>query len=199
MHCGRPIGDDNHVNTKEYCQDCLNKAYDKRSFIVQAKSLYVYKGAIKKSMYRFKYSNKREYGEYFAKYAVERYGWWMKKIGIDVIVPVPMYKRKRKRRGYNQAEVFADQLARYTEIKVDKKMISRVRDTLPQKQLTSEKRRNNLKNAFQMRESVVQYNCAMVVDDIYTTGSTAEAVAQQLIKQGIHRVYLMTVCIGGDV
>ena len=199
MHCGRPIGDENHESSKEYCYDCIRNGYHVKSFITQAKSLYVYKGAIKKSMYRLKYSNKREYGDYFAKRAVEKYAWWIKQAGIDVIVPVPMYKRKQRRRGYNQAEVFASKIAGYAGIKMDANLVCRIRDTAPQKQLTSTQRRNNLKNAFQKRKNVVQCGCAMVVDDIYTTGSTAEAVAQQLIKQGIHRVYLMTICIGGDV
>lgn len=199
MHCGRPIGDENHEVIKEYCYDCKRNGYDVHSFITQAKSLYLYKGAIKKSMYRLKYSNKREYGDYFAKRAVEKYAWWTKQTGVDVIVPVPMYKRKQRRRGYNQAEVLAREIANYTGIKMDTNLVRRVRDTAPQKQLTSIERKNNLKNAFQKGKNVVQYNCAMVVDDIYTTGSTAEAVAQELIKQGIHRVYLMTVCIGGDM
>lgn len=199
MHCGRPIGDESHEKVKEYCYDCLEKGYHLDSVISQAKSLYLYKGAIKKSMYRFKYSNKREYAVFFAQRAVAQYAGWMKKAGIDVIIPVPMYSGKQRKRGYNQAEVFAEQLSKYTGVPMAANLVCRVRDTAPQKQLTSAQRRNNLKNAFQIRENVVQYSCAMVVDDIYTTGSTAEAVAQQLIKRGLHRVYLITVCIGGDM
>ena len=210
MHCGRPIGDKNHKNQKneydtqyhdagEYCHDCKEKGYDRKSNIVQAKSLYLYKGAIKKSMYRFKYSNRREYASFFAQCAVKRYGAWMKKNGIEAIVPVPMYKSKRRKRGYNQAECFAKELSVLTRIPARMNLVHRVKNTMPQKGLSEKERKNNLKNAFHSGENIVQCNCVMVVDDIYTTGSTAEAVAQELIKQGARRVYLMTVCIGEEM
>lgn len=206
MHCGRPIGDYNPSNkeseyesTREYCYDCAAKGYDRNSSIRQAKALYLYKGAVKNTMYRFKYSNKREYATFFAKQAVERYGVWMKRMGIEVIVPVPMYPMKQKKRGYNQAECFAKEISKHMGIPSNVNLVCRNMDTAPQKGLGEKQRKNNLKNAFQSGKNVVQYNCAMVVDDIYTTGSTAEAVAQELIKQGTRRVYLMTVCIGGDM
>jgi predicted amidophosphoribosyltransferase len=85
------------------------------------------------------------------------------------------------------------------EIPVDTRLVYRVVDTKPQKGLSESNRKNNLKNAFQKGESVVQYRCAIVVDDIYTTGVTAEAVAYELIKRGIRRVYFMAVCIGEEM
>ena len=206
MHCGRPIGDRNpndeeskYRSVREYCYDCVSKNYHKQSNIVQAKAVFLYKGQIKTSMYRFKYSNKREYATFFAQQASLQYGKWIRQKGVDVIVPVPMYKKKQRRRGYNQAETFAKELSKQTGIPVRSDFIQRVRDTAPQKGLGEVQRKNNLKKAFHTGKNVVQYSCAMVVDDIYTTGSTAEAVAQELIKQGTHRVCLLTICIGGDM
>lgn len=195
MHCGRPVGSLN----PEYCNDCIQKGYHKKSNIKQVKALYLYKSAIKKTMYRFKYSNKREYASFFAKQAAEAYAVWMRKMGIEVIIPVPMYKKKQKKRGYNQAECFARALSRVTGIPVDSNCILRKIDTAPQKGLGELQRKNNLKNAFHSRKSVVQYKCVLVVDDIYTTGNTAEAVAQEIIKLGAHCVYVMTICIGEDI
>ena len=199
MHCGRPFGDNTQRNTNEYCVDCMEKKYHIYSAVQQAKSLFVYRGHIKSVMYRFKYSNKREYAIFFAEQAVQRYGWWLKQKQIDLIVPVPMYRRKQKKRGYNQAESFAAELSNRTGIPMRTDLVFRIKDTIPQKGLNQKERKINVEKAFQMRGNVVQYSCAMVVDDIYTTGNTAEAVAQQLIKQGIRQVYLMTVCIGGDM
>lgn len=196
MHCGRPFGD---TNPKEYCYDCVHKGYHKHSNITQAKSIYCYKGAIKKSMYRFKYSNQREYARTFARAAMLQYGDWLKLIGVEAIVPVPMYRKKQRVRGYNQAESFAKELSKLSGIPMKKNLVYRVVDTTPQKTLDAKERKNNLKNAFQKGKFVVQYRCVLVVDDIYTTGSTAEAVAHELIKEGAHRVYLLTICIGGDM
>lgn len=199
MHCGRPIGEDNsNYVYREYCYDCIRKRYDKKSYITQAKALYLYKGEVKNAMYRFKYSNKREYAAFFAKEAVQVYAKWLHRIGIEAIVPVPLYRKKRRRRGYNQAECFARALSEITGIPIETNVVVRVKDTAPQKGLGEQERKNNLKNAFHSEKNVVQYRCVMVVDDIYTTGSTAEAVAWELIKKGAHRVYLMTICIGED-
>ena len=195
MHCGRPIDNRN----PEYCYDCMKKGDKKEANIKQAKAIYLYKGAIKETMYRFKYSNKREYADFFAKNAVKEYGDWIRKTGIEVIVPVPMYKKKQNKRGYNQAHSFARALSRYTQKPVDTSLVFRRIDTAPQKGLGELQRKNNLKNAFHSKKSVVQYKRILVVDDIYTTGSTAEAVALELIKLGACQIYLMTICIGEDI
>lgn len=221
MHCGRPIEKRTHeieknkykkhvfesedddenffCSVREYCFECMLKGYDKHSFITQSKALYLYKGAIKKTMYRFKYSNKREYARFFAAYANSRYKNWMNHIGIDVIVPVPMYKKKKRRRGYNQAESFAVELSKLMGIPVRTDLVERIIDTTPQKELDKKERLLNVDAAFRKTKEKTNYKAAMIVDDIYTTGTTAEAVARELIKQGISRVYLMAVSIGTDI
>lgn len=228
MHCGRMLGRYSdymenkvmehleHNSSKEYCVECRNKGYVKassfvvstdklpfentnKSRITQAKALFLYRGAIKQTMYRFKYNNRREYARFFAQCAMQKYGDWIKKKEIQVIVPVPMYMSKQRKRGYNQAECFAKELSLLTGIPIDNKIIQRIKDTTPQKELSDKERKNNLKNAFQIVKSIVQYSHVLVVDDIYTTGSTAQAVAKELIKRGVRHVYFISICIGGDM
>lgn len=187
--CGRPVDSDR----EEYCFDCSKQGL--RSF-VQGKSLFIYKGAIKETMYRFKYSNKREYGNFFASEVVKNYSKWIKQKEIQAIVPVPMYRKKKRIRGYNQAEVFAKALSAQTGIPVETNIVTRVRDTKPLKLLNPEERKNNLKNAFQGINNIVKYDYILLVDDIYTTGSTAEAVSRELLKMGAKEVCLLCICIG---
>lgn len=214
MHCGRPLGREKSPketaipdymqmeSVYEYCRECRCKGYVHQdvnksiSNITLAKSLYRYKGTVKNTMYRFKYANKQEYARFFAKQAIERYPDFMKK--ADVIVPVPMYRPKQKQRGYNQAEIFARELSKFTEIPVDSACIRRIKDTTPQKELTDRDRKNNIENAFQNSENIVQYKHILVVDDIYTTGYTAEAVAKEMRKKGDCQIYLLSICIGGN-
>jgi ComF family protein len=174
----------------------ITRATEATTQISQGKAIYLYQGPIKETMYRFKYSNKREYAEFFAEEAVRIYGDWMKRKNIQAIVPVPMYMPKQRRRGYNQAETFAKALGRKMNIPVDATLVKRVKDTKPQKELNDLERKNNLKNAFQKTESIVQYSHILVVDDIYTTGSTAMAVAEQLRKTNTCQVYFLSICIG---
>ena len=194
--CGRPLLSE----SQEYCMDCARKQKGQRKNnepgFKQGKSLFLYKGMVKETMYRFKYSNKREYAEYFAREAAESYGDWIRQKGIQAIVPVPMYRHKQRVRGYNQAEVFARALSMELGIPLASNIVKRVRDTVPLKTLNPEERKNNLKNAFQGINNIVKYDHILLIDDIYTTGSTAEAVSQELINTGIKEVYLLCVCIG---
>ena len=192
MHCGRPV-----ELQQEYCYDCKRKEPD-RSF-VQGKALFVYRGSIRKTMYRFKYANKREYGDFFAEQAVAMYGEWLKKKQIDAIIPVPMYEPKKRKRGYNQAECFAKALSKETGIPLDAKLVTRCRDTAPQKELNDMQRRKNLKGAFLCKGNEKHYERVLLVDDIYTTGSTADAVTECLQNAGIEQVYYLSICIGAGM
>ena len=112
MRCGKPVLSER----REYCDDCARALEHHRQMreddsYRQGKALFAYKGSIKQTMYRFKYSNRREYAAYFAQTAVERYSDWILRCGIDVIIPVPMHRKKMRQRGYNQAECFAKALS----------------------------------------------------------------------------------------
>ncbi len=185
--CGKPIG-----RADEYCADCKKI---KHSY-VQGKSVFLYEGNMKKSMYRFKYSNRRAYARFYARAAKRLHGAWIDRIAPDMIVPIPLHDKKLYKRGYNQAESFAKALGDEVGIPVSAKALKRVNDTRPQKYLGRQGRKKNLENAFIIGGTVVKSNCIMLVDDIYTTGSTMDAAAKVLLDAGASRVYMMTVCTG---
>lgn len=218
LHCGRPVIGESY----EFCYDCARKEracqLSGKDTFFQGKSLFLYQGEIKQTMYRFKYSNKREYASYFAKRAVEGYGEWLEKIDVDVVIPVPMYKRKERKRGYNQAAEFARALIEAMEADrsarqkkrnerekngkipvYDSKAVLRIKNTRPMKELNDVERKNNLRNAFQVTENIVKYKKVLLVDDIYTTGSTADAVSHELLAAGVDEVYFLSICIGKGV
>lgn len=186
--CGKPLRDE----TREYCADCVKHIHIYR----QGKAVFVYKAGIKKSMYRFKYSNRREYAQFYAKTAADMYGEWILRQGIEVIVPIPMYRPKQRKRGYNQAEVFARALAKQLDMPIKTGIVTRVRDTIPQKELNDRQRKQNLKNAFQLGPNIVEYSKILLVDDIYTTGSTIDAVAEMLLSGGASEVFYICISIG---
>ena len=193
MHCGRPVLSD----LVEYCFDCEKKKKrgDKDTFF-QGKSLLLYKGVVKQTMYRFKYSNKREYGTFFAELAMEQWGEWLFRCEIDAIVPAPMFRRKKRMRGYNQAEVFGRELAKYLRVPMDRNVVIRKKDTRPMKELNDIERENNLRNAFQIARNIVKYKKILLVDDIYTTGSTADEVSRVLLEAGVEKIYFLSICMG---
>lgn len=186
--CGKQLENER----QEYCADCTGKVH----YFVQGRAVFSYRAEMKLSMYRFKYSNKREYADFFAEEAVKQYGVWLSRREIDVIVPVPMHAKKQRSRGYNQAEVFAKALGTQTNIPVDKHLVKRIKNTIPQKSLNDRQRKDNLKGAFQVRTNIVKYSKILLVDDIYTTGATIDAIAELLRKAGVQEIYFMSICIG---
>lgn len=201
-HCGRPVDGPE----TEYCFDCgrhlkrLESPYWRKnspaSWFVQGRALYVYRGSVQKTMYRLKYSNRREYAGFFAREAAVRYGDWIRRAGVEAVVPIPVYWKKQKKRGYNQAGLLAKQIAEIMGLAYEPEALIRVRDTRPQKELGEKERKNNLKSAFQSADFVVKYRCILLVDDIYTTGATVESAAKTLRQAGVTSVYVLTACIG---
>lgn len=186
--CGKPLNNER----QEYCTDCRKKkhSYD------QGKSVWIYKGDMKNSIYRFKYGNRREYARFYAEESVRIYGGWIKSRGVEVIIPIPVHPKRKRKRGYNQAELYAKELGKLLELPVDGESLVRVVNTTPQKELDDKERRNNLKKAFKIKKDSVKYKKVLVVDDVYTTGSTIDAVAELLRDAGADKIYFLSVTIG---
>lgn len=193
MKCGKPLARD----TAEYCNDCRTKV---RSFSA-GRAVFLYRGRMKDSMYRFKYAGRREYASFFAEEACRLQGEWIRRIRPELIIPVPMHPAKKRKRGYNQAEDFAVALGKKLRIPVRTDLVRRVRNTVPMKGLSERERRQNMVRAFAAAETRLDEIAAtriLVVDDIYTTGSTIQAVTR-ILTDGRHiKVWFLCICIGQD-
>ena len=120
-----------------------------------------------------------------------------KKWKIDIIMPIPLHPRRLEKRGYNQAGVLAEALGKKLGIPVDEKNLKRRKNTKPQKELNHRERQKNMKNAFIVRKKLKEENI-LLVDDIYTTGSTIEEAAKELKKAGAQNIFFLTIAIGAD-
>ena len=98
-------------------------------------------------------------------------------------------------RGYNQAALLAEVLGEITGISVDEDILVRVKNTKPLKQLNDKERRRSIRGAFSVRKSVWA-KTIVLIDDIYTTGSTLDEAARVLLKAGAEKVYFLTISIG---
>lgn len=186
--CGKPLTDDR----QEYCADCAKKRHE----FIQGKAVFRYQEPMRSMLYRYKYGNRRDYTEFFTTEAARLYGGWAKQRGIGLVMPIPLSQKKKRRRGYNQAELFAKRFSELTDIPCSAKLLVRTRDTAPQKKLSAQERKNNLKNAFKMTENVVKSDYILLVDDIYTTGSTIDEAASACKRAGIKNVYFLCISIG---
>lgn len=188
MKCGKPL----KMEEQEYCYDCRRHeyAYD------QGRSLWLHTGMVPGAIYRFKFHNKRYYAKIFAGEMAAAYGNWIRKNRIEEIIPVPLHPSKLRIRGFNQAELLAEELGRIMQIPVNTKAVFRVKKTRPQKNLDDKERQKNLKGAFGVSAGWNAGKNVLIIDDIYTTGNTIHRVAGMLRKAGAQKVYFLTISIG---
>lgn len=153
-----------------------------------------YETPVKELVHRFKYNNKRYIAKGLAHFmfdAVKEAGW----TGIHAVVPVPLYEARRQERGFNQAALLASELAQLMGKTMDENVLKRVRDTRTQTLLDREDREQNVKDAFEVPEnSGIEGVTLLLVDDVVTTGTTADACARSLKAAGAKAVYVVSVC-----
>lgn len=179
------------------CKLCLKKLNRAKDFSDKGKSLYEYE-SVKTSIYRFKYMNRPEYARVYGREMAKAFSEWLSDINPDALVPVPIHTKRLIKRGYNQATELAEAISAYTNIPVRAHCIERTKNTIPLKLLNRENRVSNLKKAFIVIENVVNLRRVVLIDDIYTTGATINALETELKKAGVKEVYFLTLSKAGE-
>ena len=177
--CGRK------TESSSLCLECkaLAPSYEK------AVSAIVYKDGGAKLVHKFK--NGGAYlKEYFADLLKDKCECFT---DADCICFVPMTSKAERNRGYNQAELLAKSLSERLNIPLLKDGLSKVKATEPQKSLKRYERENNLKGCFKAERKAVKDKTILLIDDVLTTGATAEMICTELKRKGAKKVYLATV------
>lgn len=188
MKCGKPLQDP----AQEYCTDCAKRTH----FFEQGRSLLVYDDSVRYSIYRFKYGGRKEYAAVYAQLTLPVMQSFVRMISPDMLIPVPLHRKREARRGYNQAQLYARRLGKLLSIPCRDDLAIRVKNTKPQKELDAAGRQNNLKKAFKITGNDVKLKTILLIDDIYTTGSTMDALSQELLAAGAAKVYFITIACG---
>lgn len=213
LKCGKPL----RHEEAEYCHDCRRQAHIFRTGC----AAFVYR-SIQGAIYRFKFEGRAEYADWFGR---EMAGCILRRAGAgergivrtvsgwspaadrmrpegngmprpDLLIPVPSSAKRVRRRGYNQAELLSRVVSDQLGIPQRSDILVRTCDTPFLKGLDDEGRRQALKNAFLVYGNDVESKCIMLIDDIYTTGSTMDACADQLYRAGAGDVVFCTLAIG---
>lgn len=185
--CGKQLTDERET----LCLDCRRRRHE----FIQTISVFQYTEAAKQCIYRFKYKNKREYADALG-FLMWKYAWRrIRFIAPEVIIPVPMFPEKQRRRGYNQAQLLAAALSRHSGIPAAPDALCRTRATKPMKELTALERMSNLSGAFEAKRHL-PWRRVLLLDDIYTSGSTLDACSKALKACGVREVYGICLCSG---
>lgn len=193
--CSKPIEDEE----AEYCYDCNQKQFHYEA----GYALWIYDEVAKKSIGHYKYSGRREYIDFYAEEFLKKFKDKLLQLNANVLVPVPLHISKQRQRGFNQAQLFAEKLSMELKVPVCSDIIIRKRKTTPQKELSNKERFLNLEQAFCIGKMDTwqskEFEKVILVDDIYTTGSTIEACTKVLISAGVKKVYFVSLCIGRGI
>lgn len=190
LRCGKPLSD----AAREYCTDCGKTKH----LYMCGRSLYEYESAAP-SVYRFKYGGRQEYAAFFGQEMAAELGRFIADFSPQALIPVPLSRKRLQTRGYNQAALLAKELGKRLDIPVWEHAAGRVRNTVPQKELNAAERQNNLKKAFKIASNDVKLSTIIIVDDIYTTGSTIDALTEALQSAGAKKVGFVSLSTGSGM
>lgn len=147
-------------------------------------------------LHSLKYQGKKDIGIFLGKqfgYALKNVDWIK---DVDILLPVPLHKEKKKERGFNQSILLAEGLQEVLALPIETLALKRIRNTNSQTHKTREERADNMKDAFKIVDATPLKNKhVLLIDDVLTTGATLEACAQELLHVSGLKLSIATIAI----
>lgn len=184
--CGLPF--QTQEGEDHLCGQCITGKH----FFDNARSLGTYNGTLRKALHGFKYNERSLLSKPLAHMFAEYEGSLLNQKKYDAIVPVPLHPKRLRRRGYNQALILAKAAGKTWDIKVDTRSLERIKWTTPQTVLSKNERQKIIRGSFNCCPEKIKDKNLLIVDDIYTSGSTVNECARILKKNGALKVDVLT-------
>jgi ComF family protein len=186
-HCGMPFTGDHQ--TDHLCGDCLSS----KPFFTVARSVGQYQGILLNCIHKFKYQEKIAVGEVLGKLMAVFVYPAINISEYSLIMPVPLHRKRLRERGFNQSLILAKEIAKEFSLPLDFMTLKRRIYAGPQVGLGRTERQSNVKNAFAVKDSNrVRGERIILVDDVYTTGSTGNECARVLMNCEAREVAIIT-------
>jgi len=185
--CGLPFATAD--GTDHLCEECILSPPP----FSMARSLGVYEGVLLDAIHLFKYHEKISVGEALGQMMAQTSYDSLAIANFSLIIPVPLHPRRLRERGFNQSLVLARQVSKRFSIPLDFAALRRMVYTEAQVTLSGRQRRTNVRGAFEVTDSPrIQGHRVVLIDDVYTTGSTAAECSKVLIQNGAKEVAVLT-------
>lgn len=157
-------------------------------------NIFHYEGIIRDKLIQYKFNEKAYLYKTFSKIILNNKkicGFFKK---YDIIIPIPIHKKRNLQRGYNQTELIAREIAKNTNLILENKVLFKQKNIKPQSGLTKFQRENNIKNAFIVKNvNRIKNKNIILFDDIYTTGSTVNECCKVLKKCNVNKITVLTI------
>jgi len=200
----------NKICSEGLCKKCklsikqyeINKVVDcnksRGKYFDYSLSIFKYEDIIRKKIIEYKFSDKPYLYRMFSKIILENektFGLFKNK--YDIIIPVPIYKKKKRERGYNQTELIARNIAKSViDLEYSDKVLLKTKSTRSQSLLSKKERKSNIKDVFGINNKYIEKikdKKIILFDDIYTTGSTVNECSKVLKADGAREVLVLTI------
>lgn len=185
--CGRPVRGE--VLDEFVCSQCRGRKlhYDRAISACMADTKML------DAIHRFKYQREIYFGPQLAQLVIECGRTHVEWTRIDAIVPIPLHPAKERYRQFNQARILAEAVSEEFSVPMVDRNLRRLIDTPSQTFLNAADRQKNLRDAFIVRRPAdFEGKWVVLLDDVYTTGSTSNACAKELKKAGAEKVLVLT-------
>lgn len=179
QQCAMPI-----AKTATVCAHCIQHPFAFDETI----SLFHYQFPIDRMLLDLKFHHQLQYAKLFGQLLAEK----LKNINVDFILPVPLHRTRLKERTFNQALEIARPVAKKLQLSIDIKRCIRQKATAPQSETDHDKRKSNVYRAFKVVKKM-KANHILILDDILTTGHTANELAKTLKQSGVKKITLATI------
>lgn len=164
------------------------------------KHLYIFKyeGIIRNMIINYKFNEKSYLYKTFVNFLLKNKKFFKILKSYDKIIPVPISKKRMKQRGYNQSKLIANELSKKLGIDLDLNSLLKVKDIIEQSKLDGRKREENIKNAYSLSTYAISKNTLenkkiILIDDVFTTGSTVEECAKTLKNANPKKIDVLTI------
>lgn len=175
------------------CGECLKKKF----YFHRAWSVCLYEGVVKECIHLFKYSRRLCLLRPFSQLMIEFVRDYLDHNRYDFLVPVPLHKVKLREREFNQSLLLAQSVSRAFNLPLSTNNLRRIRTTPSQTQLNLQQRLTNIKGSFGVKDGPrLKDKRFLLVDDVFTTGSTVDECSKVLLKAGAKRVEVLTLARG---
>jgi len=183
--CGYP-------SVVEECSNCEENSYA----FTQAVSVFMYETSAQAMVHALKYGGLTDIADWFANQMFKTTLREKTLSEVDYVIAVPLHKVRRRERGFNQSDLIAQALATRMNIKYAKHALKRKTYTMSQTMLNAASRKKNLRGAFAIGRFNPGGKSFLLIDDVFTTGTTVNEATKALLKAGAKQVYVMTACHG---
>lgn len=191
--CGGPLGFEYEIDTMEtyLCGECETK---KPPFDALRYGM-AYRGPARDMMLKFKYRAQRSLATPLAELGKDRLAPWLEQWKDGVIIPTPLAASRLYSRGFNPSYLLAKKFGEWLNLDVDEESLTRVRRTAPQYGLTAIERKQNVKDAFRVKEPAqLMGRTVILFDDIYTTGATVAECCKAIKKAKPEKIVVAALC-----